>query len=95
MNKLKKQTPDFVNAIFDKNGNKTSNQIGLKKNDEVGLIGHVKSLVSGKELKGKHYFDSSDGTIFISPTHTLSMTYNVNLSDVVKLETWKDTFEQK
>lgn len=92
--KLKKQTPDFVKAKFDKDGNKISDQIGIKKGDKVRVLGKAKSLVNGIALIGEHYFDSydsSDGTAYICPTHTMSMTYNVNLVQIERLETWRDT----
>ena len=35
MKSLKKQTPDFEKAVFDKEGNKVSEQIGIKKGDNI------------------------------------------------------------
>ena len=94
MKKLKKNTPDFAKAVFDKNGTKIISQKGIKKGDELVIDGYTHSLVSGKELTGKFYFDSydsSNGTIFISPNHMMSITYNVSIYSVIRINTWRDT----
>ena len=94
MKSLKKQTPDFEKAVFDKEGNKVSEQIGIKKGDKVRVLGKAKSLVNGIALTGEHYFDSydsSDGTVYVCPTHTMSITYNIDLIQIKRVETWRDT----
>jgi hypothetical protein len=91
--KLKKQTPDFIKAKFDKDGKLISKQIGIQKKDLVSVL-NKKSLINNRMLNGKFYFDSFDSldnTIYICPTHTMSFTYCVNLTDVERVETWKDT----
>ena len=93
MKSLKKSTPNYCKAVW-KDKNKVSNQIGITKKDLVRVATSTKSLVSGRELSGQYYFDSydkSNGTVFIADSEIMSMTYNVNLSDINRIEGWKDT----
>lgn len=93
MKSLKKSTPDYCKAVW-KDKKRVKDQIGIIKKDLVEVSIGTKSLVSGKELSGQYHFDSydkSNGTVFIADSEMMSMTYNVNLSDISRIEVWRDT----
>mgnify|MGYP006908265232 CR=1 FL=1 len=96
MKELKKQTPDYECALYDKKNNMVRPQTGFKKKDVV-WVENVYSLIGLKRLHGEYYFDSYDSlekTCYISPTESLSTTFNVRLSDIKKVYNWKDTLNK-